>query len=256
MRGLAALFGRREIRGLSARQHESTCRLCVVLTGLALANIGCGGHSGELKEDLRITYEPFDQKLRFELTAPLIVLGDVQSVSEVGHARPSAVEPRIGVQLTRVTIRVEEIIKGPLRTDELSFLYYKFSPEASRVDLGKPRYSPRSGQRRIFFLKPSGEMYRSIADVIDYTLRVSSGTHGRGFCSGKSPGRCIAELLIIPQRDVDIEQFAGDLVDSEYIAEVLCSRTAAENFLRALMVYPDRRVSERAREVLSGTQPQ
>jgi hypothetical protein len=164
------------------------------------------------------------------------------------------VDRRIRTELTRIRVEIEAVIKGDLSSNPTDFYYFTYSPDTSEVDLGVPRYLPEVGQRRIYFLKPSGGSYRSVGDVTDYTLRVSSGSHTMDFCTGKSPGCCIAEILLAPQPDIDAGRFVADLIQSEYAAEVLCSRPTARELVQKLIQYPDQRISEGAREVLAGTQ--
>jgi hypothetical protein len=226
-----------------------------VLIGIALAGlVGCT-HAANLRDQFRVSdcHLPFDQRLRFEKGAPIIVLGRVLEVNEIGQPQQSSADPRIKTQLTRIKIDVEVVIKGEVRSSSIEFYYFMFSAAASEVDLGAPRYLPAVDQRRIYFLKPSGGSYRSVGDVTDYTLRVSSGSHTKGFCKGKSPGSCIAEKLLVPQQEIDIRWFVADLIQSEYAAEVLCSRRTAQDLMQRLTQHPDRRIADAAREVIAGT---
>jgi len=226
----------------------------LILAGMVLFGmVGCAPAAG-LRDQLRKSdyHLPFDQKLRFEKAAPIIVLGRVLDVDEIGKPQPSRADPRIKTQLNRIKIDVEEVIKGGVSPKPMEFYYFTFSPAASEIDLGVPRYLPGVGQRRIYFLKRSNGTYRSVGDVTDYTLRVSSGTHTSGFCAGKSPGCCIAEILLSPRHDVDTRWFVVDLVQSEYAAEVLCSRRTAQALMERLTRNPDLRISDRAREVIAG----
>jgi hypothetical protein len=145
---------------------------------------------------------------------------------------------------------VEEVIKGDVRSNLIEFYFFAFSHE-SDVDLGVRRYRPDVGQRRIYFLKPSNNGYRSVGDVTDYTLGISSGHRAKGSCEGKSSGCCIAELLLVPQPDVESITFAQSLIDGEYVAEAVCSRPVAFDLVRKLTVYPDKQISDSANEVLA-----
>lgn len=228
-------------------------RAAAVLTVVVLVAFT---QADDLRDQFRVsdTQLPFDQRLRFEATAPIIVLGHVLENREIGRPRPSTADRRINVQLTRLKVDVEEVIRGNVRSNPLEFYYFTYSPAASEIDLGAPRYLPSVGQERVYFLKPFGDSYRSIGDVTDYTLRVSSGSHSTGFCAAKSPGWCIAEMLLIPQQNVDPRRFIGDLIESEYASEVLCSRRAAQDLVQRLTHNPDQRISGAAREVMAGTQ--
>jgi len=219
-----------------------------VLAGLAGCTNAAAQRDQFRSSDRRL---PFDQKLRFEMAAPIIVLGHVLEVSEIGQPQRSRTDGRIKIQLARIKIEVEEMIKGNVGSSPMEFYYFVFSADASEVDLGVPRYLPDVGQRRIYFLKPSSGSYRSVGDVYDYTLQVSSGSHSRGFCKGKSPGCCIAEILLVPQQDYDASWFVAHLVESQRAAEVMCSRRAALDLIRNLTQHPDQRISDGAREVLA-----
>ncbi len=227
----------------------------------AIALMGAGGLVGcastaSIREHFHTSDRdlPFDKRLRMEARAPIILLGHVVSVGEIGAPRQSSADHRIGIQLTRIKVDVEVVLKGDVNSDSADVYYFAYSPSASRMDFRAPRYLPAVGQHRIFFLKPTDTGYRLVGDILDYTLRVSSGRHSRGLCDGMTPGCCIAQILLVPQRNMDVDQFVADLVVSAYAAEVLCSREAAQNLLQRLVAHPDDRVSDRARDVIAGTQ--
>jgi hypothetical protein len=211
--------------------------------------------------DLRDQYQksdrqlPFDRRLRFEAAAPIIVLGHVLAVNEIGHPQRSRGDRRIKVRLTRIKIDIEEVIKGDVRSNLMEFYYFTYSTE-SDVDLGVPRYLPDVGKHQIYFLKELNGAYRSVGDVTNYTLPVSSGSRDKGFCQGKSPGCGIAELLLVPGRGLDTEWFVARLIQSEYAAKILCSPRVAHDLMQKLSENPDKRISDGAREVIAGTQHQ
>src|SRR5580700_7128687 len=127
-----------------------------VLAGVAIATmLGLSACAQDQKDFFRmLDYRlPFDQRLRFEVGAPIIVLGRVLELSNIGLPQRSQGDPRILVQLTRLTIDVEEVIKGAIRTNPTEFDLFTYSSE-NQIDLGVPRYIPMVGQRRIYFLRP------------------------------------------------------------------------------------------------------
>lgn len=215
---------------------------------------GCAGGSA-FRDEFRASDRDLalDVKLRLSIKAPLIVLGSVTDVNLIGQPTPSGSDRRIGVQLTRIKIKVEEAIKGDVPGGILELYYFVYAPQASEMDLGVPRYIPTVGQRRIYFLKRDNGRYRSVGDVLDYTVRVSSGKHPEDFCSNETPGCCIAELLLIPQEGIDPGWFVVDMVSAQYIAEVLCSHRKSQELLRNLVHHTDPRIAERAREVIAST---
>ncbi|HWZ31370.1 MAG TPA: hypothetical protein VNX18_08560 [Bryobacteraceae bacterium] len=194
---------------------------------------------------------PFDERLRLELAAPIIILGRVLQVTDVGRPQKSYGDPRILVQLTRMRVDVEEIVKGRVDANPTDFYVFTYSLQ-NTIDLGVPRYIPNIGQHRIYFLKYLNGVYRNVGDVTNYNLRVTSGQHPKGFCAGKAPGRCIAELLLTPAKGLDASEFADDLYTSEYVASAFSSSVIAHNLVQQLANHPDSRVADAAAELLAG----
>jgi hypothetical protein len=191
----------------------------------------------------------FDVRLQSEISAPIIVLGRVESADSVGRPRRSFGDPRIMVQLTRIRLQIEQVLKGPLGGDRLNFYYYTYSLENDR-DLGVPRFRPIPGDRRIFFLQGFDGGYRSVGDVTDYTLAVKSGYHRRDFCGGKPIGCCIAETLLTPGEGYDPRRFAPTVGQTAAVAKVLCSQDRALELVQELERSPDALISRAATEVL------
>jgi hypothetical protein len=95
-------------------------------------------------------------------------------------------------------------IKGvSSETKDLEFYFFAFSPD-NQVDLGIPRYVPEVGQRRVYFLSPWENTFRSVGDVTDYSLPVRTGSPSRQSCNDQEPGCCIAEVLLTPKPDAEI----------------------------------------------------
>jgi hypothetical protein len=223
-----------------------------VLAKTAIASLlGLSACAQDQKDFFRMSdYRlPFDQRLRFEVGAPIIVLGRVLEFSNIGQPQRSQGDPRILVQLTRLTVDVEEVIKGAIRTDPTKFDLFTYSNE-NKVDLGVPRYIPAVGQHRIYFLRPSQNTYRSVGDVTNYNLAVQSGTHEKGFCKGKQPGCCIAELLLAPGQGLDVGPFVAHLYEAEATASTLCSPAAAERLVTQLSQNPKKEISDGAQALL------
>lgn len=73
---------------------------------------------------------PYDARLRGELAAPIIIVGLVETEEEVGRPRRSRGDPKLGVQLTRVEVLVEQVLRGSASRGTLTFYYYGFSPHS------------------------------------------------------------------------------------------------------------------------------
>jgi hypothetical protein len=184
------------------------------------------------------------------VAAPIIVLGKVLNVENVGGSARSPGDPRIRTQLTRIKIDVEQIVKGSIRSNAIEFYFFTYASD-NRVDLGVPRYVPEIGQRQIYFLEPWQKTYRSIGDVTNYNLPMPSGTRPKDFCRGKDPGCCMAEMLLVPGRGVEVDWFVRDLgPSSAYAAGIFCSPRRVQELLVKLTSNPDNRIADSAMDVM------
>ena len=75
------------------------------------------------KSDYRL---PYADRLSLECGAPIIILGRVLEANDIGRPRPSVGDPRVKVQLTRITVDVEQAIKGTVGESPLKFYYFTF----------------------------------------------------------------------------------------------------------------------------------
>ncbi len=216
-----------------------------------LGSLACGP-AAELRDgvqpsDYRLS---FQQRLRFEISAPIIVVGRVTDVQAVGRPNRSRGDPRIKTQLCKIRILVELVIKGSLQEREIGFYYFVYSSE-NDVDLGVPRYLPSVGQRRVYFLRRWNSDYRSVGDVLDYTVQVRSGFHPYTFCRNEQAGCCMAELLLTPGQDMDPRSFVAGLVTAKATADLLCSTDQTRHLLEQLAENPDLLIADSARDVMT-----
>lgn len=189
-------------------------------------------------------------RLNFELTAPIVISGRVLETVELGSPRPSQHALQVLLQLTRLKVEVEEVIKGDVPTRAVEIYLFKYS-EHNKVDLGVPRYVPIAGQHRIYFLRIVDGVYRSVGDVANYNLAVRSGYHEKGFCNGRQrPGCCIAGLLLTPGRDLDAQSFAGSLREAEYVGSVLCGSSVSLSLVRELIDNNTKAIASSAADLL------
>ncbi len=223
-----------------------------VLAALLVALTGCSRLDFKDSFDINEYRLPFAERLRKEAAAPIIVVARVVRIEEIGRPMRSPGDPRVQTQLAQIAADVETVIKGEVRSNRVNFYYFTYS-QRNRLDLGVSRYIPHVGQRRIYFLKPWRNDYRSIGDATDYTLPVSGGTYNGAFCRGRSPGCCIAKILLQPMPDVDTRWFVAHLVQAEYAAEILCCQSMARELMHKLTENPDARISAAARKVVAGT---
>lgn len=237
---------------------SGTSRTCAAVAAAAVAAVAIGQISLIIigctrAPDLPDLFQMSGRGKSFdvELAAPVVVVGFVERSDEVGRPRRSRADPRLGVQLTRVRIQVEQVLRGAVAQGALTFYYYAYSPSGEVGPPGGARlYRTYAGARYVFFLQTSPGGYRSVGDVTDYAFRVLSGRHGEDFCRGKSVGCCIAEILLVPGEGYDAQAFARDLTWNAYPSKVLCSQERALDLVENLEHNPDPVISQAATETL------
>src|SRR5579883_434483 len=201
--------------------------------------------------ELKKTYE---DRVRVEVTAPIIVVGQVEDFGTTETRKAAQRDPNVKLELMSVSLRVEQTIKGPEPGPRLTFRYYAYSSANDR-DLGTARYTTNVGQRRIYFLVSSPTGNRLLRDVGDYTVPIRSGYHPNHFCKESSVGCCIAEVLLTPGQGYDQKLFAKQLAGETSAATVFCSRARALELVKELLHHNDAHVVQAANEILKAGAP-
>lgn len=162
--------------------------------------------------DYSMTYK---DRLSRDMQAPLIVLGEVVDVREVGEPRKSPGDPRILTQETVISIRVENVIRGRIDRDHIDVVFFAYS---------------RKNQK---------------------DLRVRNGPFKDNGCGNKREDCCIADILLRPPPDELVEGFLYDLPNLTYAAAVLCSPHSARESLLRLAQHRDEGVRAGTKDMLS-----
>ena len=181
--------------------------------------------------------------------ATVVLLGAITHVDDLGQSRKTPIRSAIRVQLTQVTVQVEQIVRGSLSSDRIQFYFFRYADD-NRTALTPGGYTPRIGERRLLFLRAEEGGLRAVGDVMDYTIRVWSGRPTSGLCEAQSPGCCIARVLLSPGEGFQPEAFARHLPDSVYYAQQFCSSGRVRMLVKRLAAYRDSILARSASEVL------
>src|SRR5215470_8592979 len=102
-----------------------------IIQGLAVMGFLACGPAAELRDGVQPSdyHLSFQERLRLEISAPVIVVGRVIDVQAVGQPGTSQGDPRIKTQLSRIRILVEAVVKGSLQENEIGFYYFLYSSE-------------------------------------------------------------------------------------------------------------------------------
>lgn len=143
--------------------------------------------------------------------APLVVVGVADSDTRVGAKRPSKNDPNYPMQLHRVRIQVENVLRGELSDSTVWAFYFGF---AGGFDGPRPLGFGREPSRRIFWLRRDAGVLRMACDGWDdCTMFVESGAHP-GY--RPEPGRPLAYALA----DILLTRGQGEVSDIKFAREV------------------------------------
>jgi len=182
-----------------------------------------------------IDEEPFNHLGDPRAHAQIIVVASVIENRVVAKRVPAARYQDVLLDLHLVRCERENSLRGSLAGRELSFFYFADGKYADAKP--NPRYKrlfqATPGSRYIFFLTMELGVLRSIGDVGDYQIQVTTGTHSGGF-SGDI-GTQISEILLIPGGGTDLRGMTQNLPDYAGIADVWGTRPHTVELLRQLL---------------------
>jgi len=138
----------------------------------------------------------YDQKSNSQArSAPLVVVGLADSDLPIGRPLPSRHDPNYPMQLHRVKVRIENILKGSAGEPTIFVYYFAF---AGGFDGPRPVGFGREPSRRILWLRRDGGSLRMACDGWDgCTMFVKSGAHPQYRADPQQPlNRALADILL------------------------------------------------------------
>lgn len=143
-------------------------------------------------------------------SAPLIVVGLADGDEKIGQPVPRPGKPGDPWQLHRVTIHVENVLKGAVPEHRITVYYFTY------VNLNSgstPLIFFRRAERRLVTLRKDGGVYRTTSDGGNCTIPILSGAHP-GYRPGPStsPIQALIDLALTKGTGpVDDHQFANGI---------------------------------------------
>ena len=200
--------------------RESTRAAALLVCGLFGA--GCSG-----------TPKLVPHPSRLELTdmidrAELIVIGVVDGGSEAG---PVVTSDGMPMRLCRVSVQVENVLKGNAPLGELRFFFYNAEGawDGPSFNVIEPR------ERAIFFLVRDGSVLRATNDVYLSHATVRAGRHPGLPRSATPLKQTIAEALLIPGPGTETERYRGFLHSAKALSLGLVGRGETVALLESLL---------------------
>lgn len=212
----------------------TVCTILAVCAALSLP--ACRERMPAIIDDLDLKAARCTPPARCYLMAPIILVGMVKAVHQVGPTRPAIHVPQALLDPVELRVDVEQVVKGEANVGETSIFGFLYSSKNTRY-LGLPTFQPTPGQRRLFFLRKDAGVLRLFRDVMeDYYLVLYSGEHPR--LAERQPseaGKTLAQLLLTPGKNPRPDNLASRLVDYVYIAQESAGTDYTVQLLSALM---------------------
>jgi len=144
-------------------------------------------------------------------SAPLVVVGVVDSDRRVGRPVPSRTDPNYPMQLHQARVQVENVLRGAI--SERTFLVYYFGFGGGFDGPRRLGFGPKAS-RRILWLRKDGEVFRMACDGWDAcTMFVDSGAHPRYKADPRKPlSYALADILLTRgEGKIDEIPFASEI---------------------------------------------
>ena len=193
----------------------------------AILLAGCSGTRKLVPYSLQQPYENI-------FNAPIVVLGVLLSDTPVRPPIPSPRNRGYPLQLRRLSLRVENVLRGNLTTGAVAVYYFAL---AGPVDGPIPLGQWQAGDRKILWLRYDSGFLRTACDGHDScTMPVTSGAHPSYKADPQRPlGYALADLFFTRgegANDSDfargIERGAPSTVPEAYLFEKLLQLAATE----------------------------
>jgi len=171
-------------------------------------------------------------------SAPVIIVGQILKHAYVGHPHPSRWYPDEPIQLCRITVRVENVLRGDVNAAVVA-IYYLTS--IRRGSLARMGMTGRGGQwqignRSVFFLVRDSGVLRTVYDTwAASTPAVLTGAHPD---YKPQPGESISDSII----DILLDRGEG-CDDAQWAHAILASTVKASNFDLAYTVRKLRQIT-------------
>lgn len=166
--------------------------------------------------------------------SPLIVVGRAVAVTTVGPEVRSTDRHEYPLRLERITVQVENILRGTYRSQEMVFYRYGWSADHPMVGPWGLIYP---GQRNVFFVDVEDGTLRSIIDLYPAQIEVLSGVHSElGLSAKNGAEQSIAEILLTPGENLNADAFSRGLSATSVVAMNLIGRTGTLYLLKALLL--------------------
>jgi hypothetical protein len=129
-------------------------------------------------------------------STPIIVVGKILSATDVGASHPSKWYPDDTIQLHRVRVKIENVLRGDVTGDIAVYYFASVGPIGGPARLGMFNQAGRwhIGDREMFFLRWDSGVLRTICDAYAAcVISVFSGAHPE---FRVAPGRPISHAII------------------------------------------------------------
>ena len=121
---------------------------------------------------------PYDRPLEGEVTLaesePLVIVGIAEGDEKIGKLVASPVSPGSRLQLHRVAVHIENVLRGSIPDHDIALYYFAFEYLNAAHP---PLIFGKAPSRRLIVLRKDGGVYRAALDAWNCAPRIVTGAH-------------------------------------------------------------------------------
>jgi len=168
--------------------------------------------------------------------APIIVVASVEENKVVSKHVEASRYPGVYLDLHAVRCKRENSLKGGIAGAELQFFYFADGryPDSKPDPVYARWFQAEPGSRYLFFLTSERGVLRSVWDIGNYSILISTGMHPESPTNDADIGKRISEILLTPGDGANLNLLADKLFEYRRTADYWGSRLLTVQLLRHL----------------------
>jgi hypothetical protein len=157
---------------------------------------------------------PYDRPLEGEVTPaeaePLVIVGIAEGDEKIGKLVASPVSPGTRLQLHRVAVHIENVLRGSIPEHDIALYYFAFQYLNTAHP---PLIFGKAPSRRLIVLRKDGGVYRAVLDGWNCAPRIVTGAH-----PGYKPDPNSSAIQY--EVELNLARGEGPVDDAEFAEEV------------------------------------
>jgi len=195
--------------------------------------------------------DSFSHTRRLIKEAPIVVVASIHSSSPVGQSFVLGDSRAYPVQLQRISVSVENVLRGSISTGSTEIFCFSYKQGSATIDGKNIEYGGASG-RRVYFLDRDRNELRCFVDVYESSIPVYTGRHSIAEQQPANIEDIIAAMLLTIGEGPDVSKLShSGMMDGVHLSNQIVGRTPTIRLLKPLSNHANEEVRRQACLALS-----